>query len=111
MLPDYTNVSINYDEVIAILNQLAGECESFEEFERRIKEDYEDGLTARIYKHVARQYGKEYLSQIGEDFRCWERFIDYMLDHSAFLNKELKTRSKKYFDRPAFWEKHKNARA
>jgi hypothetical protein len=108
MILDYTNIPANYDEVIAILTQLAGECESYSEFERRITDDYEDGLTSRLHRHVARQYGKEYISQIGDDFRSWVSFIEYMLDNSSFLNKGLKTRNRRYFDRAAFWDQRKN---
>jgi len=101
---DYNNIEVNYDEIIYVLTSIANECNTFERFEYRIKHDYTDGLTARLYKRVALQYGKEYLSQIGEDFPLWVNFIDYMLDNNGFLNKGLKTRNRKYFDRKAFWE-------
>ena len=107
MILDYTNIPANYDEVIAILTQLAGECDSYSEFERRITQDYEDGLTPRIHRHIAQQYGKEYISQIGDDFRGWVGFVDHMLDNGSFLNKGLKTRASKHFDRAAFWNQVK----
>lgn len=100
---DYNNVEANYDEIICVLTDIASECDIFERFEYRIKEDYMDGLTTRLYKRVALQYGKEYLSQIGEDYPQWVSFIDYLLDNSNFLNKGLKTRNRKNFDRKAFW--------
>jgi hypothetical protein len=65
-----------------------------------------DGYTARLQKHVTKQYGKEYLPQIGEDFNNWTAFIDYMLENGRFLNKGLKTRNRKNFDRKAFWDKY-----
>ena len=108
MILDYNNIEANYDEMISILTEIANECSSLEELENRIKHDYTDGYTARLHKHIAKQYGKEYLSQIGEDFKHWVGFINYMLEtqNSSFLNKGLKTKNRKHFDRKAFWEKY-----
>lgn len=104
MVLDYNNIEINYNNIINVLTDLKNESKTFQEFEYRIKDDYIDGLTMRLYKLVASQYGKEYISQMPADERnLWANFIDYMLDNSNFLNKELKTRNKKHFDREAFY--------
>jgi len=110
MILDYNNIEANCSEMIFILAGIANECSSFEMFEYRIKNDYEDGYTSRLYKHVAKQYGKEYLSRIGNDFEQWVNFIDFMLENSSFLNKGLETRNRKHFDRRAFWEQNKTAK-
>jgi len=110
MILDYNNIEANCSEMIFILTGIADECGTYEMFEHRIINDYEDGYTSRLYKHIAKQYGKEYLSQIGNDFEQWVRFIDFMLENSGFLNKGLKTRKRKHFDRRAFWEQHQNTK-
>lgn len=104
MILDYNNIEANYNEIILVLKQLVKESKNYDEFEYHIKDDYLDGFTARLYKLIAKQYGKAYIGQIPfEERTAWIQYIDYILDHSNFLNKEIKTRCRKYFDRETFW--------
>jgi len=62
---------------------------------------------SEIYKEIALQHGFNYISQV-EDFQAIISYIDYITDRDFIkvINKELKTRKKKFADLELFYEKY-----